>query len=62
MLRICILTEIWTGQTSATDKYITWLKSSATGFGILFAILSQSISKGKGQTINSKAFRFALRS
>lgn len=28
----------------------------------LFAILSQSISKGKGQTINSKAFRFALRS
>lgn len=25
-------------------------------------ILSQSVSKGKGQTINSKAFRFALRS
>ena len=49
-------------QTWATDKYITWLKSSATRFGILFAILSQSISKGKGQTINSKAFRFALRS
>jgi hypothetical protein len=40
-------------------QYITWLKSSATGFGILLAILSQSISKGKGQTIKSKAFRFA---
>jgi hypothetical protein len=47
MLRIHILTEIWIGQTWATDNYITWLKSSATGLGILFDVLSQSISKGK---------------
>ena len=47
MLRIRNLTKIWTGQTWATDNYITWLKSSATGLGILFAVLSQSISKGR---------------
>ncbi len=56
-----ILTELWTGQIWATDNYITWLTSSATGLGILFAVLSQSVSKGKGQSITSKAFRFALR-
>jgi hypothetical protein len=56
-----ILTELWTGQIWATDNYITWLTSSATGLGILFAVLSQSVSKGKGQSITSKAVRFALR-
>jgi hypothetical protein len=56
-----IVTELWTGQIWATDNYITWLTSSATGLGILFAVLSQSVSKGKGQSITSKAVRFALR-
>jgi hypothetical protein len=56
-----ILTELWTGQIWATDNYVTWLTSSATGLGILFAVLSQSVSKGKGQSISSKAVRFALR-
>jgi hypothetical protein len=56
-----ILTEVWTGQIWAIDNYVTWLTSSATGLGILFAIMSQSVSKGKGQSITSKAFRFALR-
>ena len=56
-----ILTEVWTGQIWAIDNYVTWLTSSATGLGILFAVMSQSVSKGKGQSIISKAFRFALR-
>jgi hypothetical protein len=60
-IAIRILTEIWTGQIWAIDSYVIWLTSSATGLGILFAVLSQSVSKGKGQSISSKAFRFALR-
>ena len=60
-IAIRILTEIWTGQIWGVDNYITWLTSSATGLGILFAVLSQSVSKGKGQSITSKAVRFALR-
>jgi hypothetical protein len=60
-IAIRILTEIWTGQIWGVDNYITWLTSSATGLGILFAVLSQSVSKGKGESISSKAVRFALR-
>lgn len=60
-IAIRILTEIWTGQIWGVDNYVTWLTSSATGLGILFAVLSQSVSKGKGQSITSKAVRFALR-
>ena len=60
-IAIRILTEIWTGQIWGIDNYVTWLTSSAVGLGILFAVLSQSVSKGKGQSISSKAVRFALR-
>lgn len=60
-IAIRILTEIWTGQIWGVDNYVTWLTSSAAGLGILFAVLSQSVSKGKGQSISSKAVRFALR-
>ena len=60
-IAIRILTEIWTGQIWGIDNYVTWLTSSAAGLGILFAVLSQSVSKGKGQSISSKAVRFALR-
>jgi hypothetical protein len=56
-----IFTELWTGQIWAIDNYVTWLTSSATGLGILFAVLSQSVSKGKGQSITSKAVRFAFK-
>lgn len=55
-IAIRILTEIWTGEIWGIDNYITWLTSSAVGLGILFAVLSQSVSKGKGQSISSKAF------
>jgi hypothetical protein len=41
-------------------NYVTWLTSTATGLGILFAVLSQSLSKGKGQSISSKAVRFVM--
>jgi hypothetical protein len=60
-IAIRILTEIWTGQIWGIDNYVTWLTSSGVGLGILFAVLSQSVSKGKGQSISSKAVRFALR-
>jgi hypothetical protein len=60
-IAIRILTEIWTGQIWGIQNYVTWLTSSAVGLGILFAVLSQSVSKGKGQSISSRAVRFALR-
>jgi hypothetical protein len=37
------------------------LTSSAVGLGVLFAVLSQSISKGKNDSIVSRTLRFALR-
>src|SRR5919108_1457370 len=58
---IRLLTEIWTGQIWSINNYVTWLTSSATGLGILFAVLAQYLSKGKGQSITSKAVKFALR-
>jgi hypothetical protein len=60
-IAIRIFTEIWTGQIWGVDNYVTWLTSSAAGLGILFAVLSQSVSKGKGQSISSKAVRYVLR-
>jgi hypothetical protein len=60
-IAIRIFTEIWTGQIWGVDNYVTWLTSSAAGLGILFAVLSQSVSKGKGQSISSKAVRYILR-
>lgn len=54
-----IMTEIWSGRLlSLEHNYITWLTTSAAGSGILFAIISQSISKGKNESFTSKAFRF----
>jgi hypothetical protein len=43
------------------NNYITWLTSSAVGFGILFAVISQSISKGESESIASKTLKFVLR-
>jgi hypothetical protein len=60
-IAIRILTEVWSGQLWSINNYVTWLTSSATGLGILFAVLAQSVSKGKGQSITSKAVKFALR-
>ncbi len=60
-IAIRILTEIWTGQIWSINNYVIWLTSSGAGLGILFAVLSQSVSKGKGQSISSKAVSFVLR-
>jgi hypothetical protein len=39
------------------NHYVIWLTSSAAGIGILFAIMAQSISKGKGDSLISKILR-----
>ncbi|MBD0359220.1 MAG: hypothetical protein ICV56_00720 [Nitrososphaeraceae archaeon] len=59
-IAIRILTEIWRGHIWGIDNYVTWLTSSATRLGIIFTVLSQSISKGKGESISSKALKFAF--
>lgn len=56
-----ILSEIWSAKWSLQNNYLIWLTSSAAGLGILFAVMSQSISKGRGGNIVFKALRFALR-
>ncbi|MGC2571171.1 MAG: hypothetical protein WA364_06635, partial [Candidatus Nitrosopolaris sp.] len=56
-----ILSEVWSGHLLLSNNYITSLTSSAAGLGILFAVLSQSISKGKGHSVYSKIFRFLSR-
>ncbi len=48
------------GWNNIDNDYIIWLGTSATGLGILFAIASQSVSKGKGEGINHKVLRFIL--
>ena len=57
-----IFSDLSTGRMADLDNnYATWLTSSAVGLGILFAVISQSISKGTKEGIVSKTFRFALR-
>jgi hypothetical protein len=56
------LLEIQSGRIlSSENNYIIWLTSSATGLGILFAIVSQSLSKGKSKSVTSRVLRFVLR-
>jgi hypothetical protein len=56
-----ILSELWSGHSLLANNYVIWLTSSAAGLGISFAVLSQSISKGKGDSIYSKALRLVLK-
>ena len=56
------LLEIQSGRIlSSENNYIIWLTSSATGLGILFAIVSQSLSKEKSKSVTSRVLRFVLR-
>lgn len=48
------------GWNNLDNNYVTWLVTSATGLGIVFAIASQSVSKGKGEGINRKVLRFMM--
>jgi hypothetical protein len=57
-----ILSEVWSGHSLLSNNYVTWLTTSAAGLGILFAILSQSISKGKGHSLYYKILKSLFRS
>jgi hypothetical protein len=61
-ISVRILFDLLSGNLFALENnYITWLTSSAVGFGILFALISESISKGESESIASKALKFVLR-
>jgi hypothetical protein len=65
LIRIAL--EIWSGRfgqlgsSGLQNNYITWLTSTATGLGILFAIIAPSIAKGRGESIASKIFKFIIK-
>jgi hypothetical protein len=48
------------GWNDIDNNYMIWLGTSLTGLGTLFAIASQSVSKGKGEGIYLKILRFIL--
>ena len=48
------------GWADIDNNYMIWLGTSLTGLGTLFAIASQSVSKGKGDGINLKILRLIL--
>ena len=57
-----LLSEIANGRLGLLDNnYVLWLTSSATGLGILFALFSQSLSKGSGRSVYSRVSRFLRR-
>lgn len=56
-----IMEELWTGRLSLDNNYVTWLTSSATGLGILFAVVAQSVSRGRGQSVTTRMVRFVFR-
>lgn len=58
---IRIIVELWSGQLWSVNNYVTWLTSTATGLGILFAVVAPTIAKGKGDSIISKTIRLFLR-
>jgi hypothetical protein len=60
-IAIRILVEVWSGQLWSLNNYVTWLTSTATGLGILFAVVAPTIAKGKGDSILSKTIRLVLR-
>jgi hypothetical protein len=51
-----VASEISSGRLLAIgNNYIVWLTSSVAGLEILFAVIAQSISKGKGDSFVSRA-------
>jgi len=59
-IAIRILVELWSGQFWSVNNYITWLTSTATGLGILFAVVAPTVAKGSGDSIVSKTIRLLL--
>jgi hypothetical protein len=60
-IAIRILVELWSGQLWSLNNYVTWLTSTATGLGILFAVVAPTIAKGKEDSMISKTIRVVLR-
>src|ERR687898_1237914 len=60
-IAIRMLVERWSGQLWSLNNYVIWLTSTATGLGILFAVVAPTIAKGKGDSIISKTIRLILR-
>ncbi len=60
-IAIRILVELWSGHFWSLNNYVIGLTSTATGLGILFAVVAPTISKGKGESMFSKAIRLVLR-
>ena len=60
-IAIRVIVELWSGELWSVNNYVTWLTSTATGLGILFAVIAPTIAKGKGDRLVSKAIRFVLR-
>jgi hypothetical protein len=56
-----IATEFWYGRLVLENNYITWLTTTATGLGILFAIIAPYVTKGKGESLYTRVARFVLR-
>ena len=56
-----ILEEIWSGKWTLDNNYVTWLTSTATGLGILFAVIAPYVTKGKGENLYVRIIRIVLR-
>lgn len=56
-----IATEFWSGRLALETNYVTWLTSTATGLGILFAVIAPYITKGKGPSVYVRVGKFLLR-
>ncbi len=53
--------QLWSSHPWAVNNYLLWLTSTAAGFGIIFAMLSQSLSKGRGESVQWKILRYFSR-
>jgi hypothetical protein len=60
-IAIRILVELWSGQFWSVNNYVTWLTSTATGLGILFAVVTPTVAKGKGDSIFTRTIRIVWR-
>jgi len=58
---INIALEFSSGTWAIDNNYVTWLTSTATGLGILFAAIAPYVTKGRGGSIYLRAARFVLR-
>jgi hypothetical protein len=52
--------ELWSGRLDLDNNYVIWLTSTVAGLGLIFAVLAQSISKGKGESLTRRAAKRLL--